>query len=36
LSRSDRTSKYNRLIRIEEVIGEKMFNKGNVFSRWIK
>ncbi len=36
LSRSDRTSKYNRLIRIEEIVGEKMFNKGNVFSRWVK
>ena len=36
LSRSDRTSKYNQLLRIEEKIGENSFNKDNVFGSWIK
>ena len=35
LSRSDRTSKYNQLIRIGEEIGENMFNSNNVFRKWI-
>ena len=36
LSRSDRTSKYNQLLRIEEKIGASYFNKDNVFGRWLK
>ncbi len=36
LSRSDRTAKYNQLLRIEEEVGTKLFNKHNVFERWIK
>ena len=36
LSRSDRTSKYNQLLRIEEDLGISYFNKDNVFGRWIK
>ncbi len=35
LSRSDRVAKYNRLLRIEELLGENIFNKNNVFSRWL-
>ena len=35
LSRSDRVAKYNRLLRIEEFLGENIFNKNNVFSRWL-
>ena len=36
LSRSDRTSKYNQLLRIEEEIGSACFNKDNVFGKWLK
>ena len=36
LSRSDRTAKYNQLLRIEEEIGTSYFNKDNVFGRWLK
>tara|TARA_B100001094_G_scaffold332284_1_gene403723 strand:+ start:278 stop:1558 length:1281 start_codon:yes stop_codon:yes gene_type:complete len=36
LSRSDRTAKYNQLLRIEEEIGASYFNKDNVFGRWLK
>ena len=36
LSRSDRTSKYNQLLRIEEEIGSDSFNKDNVFGKWLK
>ena len=36
LSRSDRTAKYNQLLRIEEELGKNAFNKHNVFKRWIK
>ena len=36
LSRSDRTSKYNQLLRIEEEIGSTCFNKDNVFGKWLK
>ena len=35
LSRCDRTSKYNQLLRIEEKIGEDRFNTNNVFGRWL-
>ena len=35
LSRSDRVAKYNRLLRIEEILGGDMFNKNDVFSRWL-
>ena len=35
LSRSDRVSKYNQLLRIEEQIGKSYFNKNNVFERWL-
>ena len=34
LSRSDRVAKYNRLLRIEENLGENMYNTGNIFKRW--
>ena len=36
LSRSDRTSKYNQLLRIEEELGTSFFNKDDVFGRWMK
>ena len=36
LSRSDRVAKYNRLLRIEENLGENMYNTGNIFKRWQK
>ncbi|MDG2158625.1 MAG: phosphopyruvate hydratase [Gammaproteobacteria bacterium] len=36
LSRSDRTSKYNQLLRIEEELGTSCFNKDDVFGRWMK
>ena len=36
LSRSDRVAKYNRLLRIEEKIGDNMYNTANVFERWQK
>ena len=36
LSRSDRTSKYNQLLRIEEEIGSTCFNKDNVFGKWLQ
>ncbi len=36
LSRSDRVAKYNRLLRIEEKLGENMYNTANVFKRWQK
>ena len=36
LSRSDRVAKYNRLLRIEENLGENMYNTGNTFKRWQK
>lgn len=35
LSRSDRTSKYNQLLRIEEEIGENSYNSNNVFKKWL-
>ncbi len=31
-SRSDRTAKYNELLRIEEILGEKALYAGNIFS----
>tara|TARA_Y100000768_G_scaffold51859_1_gene34047 strand:- start:194 stop:1465 length:1272 start_codon:yes stop_codon:yes gene_type:complete len=34
LSRSDRVAKYNRLLRIEEKLGENMYNTEKVFKRW--
>ncbi len=36
LSRSDRTAKYNRLLRIEEKIGSSLFNSNHVFDKWLK
>ena len=36
LSRSDRVAKYNRLLRIEEKLGENMYNTANIFKRWQK
>ena len=36
LSRSDRTAKYNRLLRIEEKLGASLFNSNHVFNKWIK
>ena len=36
LSRSDRVAKYNRLLRIEEKLGDNMYNTANVFKRWQK
>ena len=36
LSRSDRTAKYNRLLRIEEKLGSSLFNSNYVFDKWIK
>ena len=36
LSRSDRTAKYNQLLRIEDELGKNSFNKHNVFKRWMK
>tara|TARA_B100000941_G_scaffold160775_1_gene114355 strand:- start:5266 stop:6537 length:1272 start_codon:yes stop_codon:yes gene_type:complete len=36
LSRSDRVAKYNRLLRIEENLGENMYNTGDIFKRWQK
>lgn len=36
LSRSDRNSKYNQLLRIEEELGNKSFNRNNIFERWMK
>ena len=36
LSRSDRTAKYNQLLRIEDELGQNSFNKHNVFKRWMK
>lgn len=36
LSRSDRTAKYNRLLRIEEKLGSSLFNHNNVFDKWLK
>ena len=35
LSRSDRTSKYNQLLRIEEDIGLNNYNSNNVFGKWL-
>ena len=35
LSRSDRTSKYNQLLRIEEAIGVNNYNSNNVFGKWL-
>jgi enolase len=36
LSRSDRTAKYNRLLRIEEKLGTSLFNSNYVFDKWLK
>ena len=36
LSRSDRNSKYNQLLRIEEELDNKSFNRNNIFERWMK
>ena len=36
LSRSDRTAKYNRLLRIEEKLGSSLFNSNYVFDKWLK
>tara|TARA_B100001996_G_scaffold377361_1_gene359875 strand:+ start:675 stop:1937 length:1263 start_codon:yes stop_codon:yes gene_type:complete len=36
LSRSDRTAKYNRLLRIEEKLGSSLFNNNNIFNKWLK
>ena len=36
LSRSDRVAKYNRLLRIEEKLGDNLYNTANVFKRWQK
>ena len=36
LSRSDRTAKYNQLLRIEDELGQNSYNKHNVFKRWMK
>ena len=35
LSRSDRTSKYNQLLRIEEEVGENLYDANNVFKKWL-
>tara|TARA_B100000686_G_scaffold90406_2_gene97031 strand:- start:852 stop:2132 length:1281 start_codon:yes stop_codon:yes gene_type:complete len=35
LSRSDRTSKYNQLLRIEEAIGLNNYNSNDVFGKWL-
>jgi enolase len=36
LSRTDRTAKYNQLLRIEEILGESAIYAGRQFPNWVK
>ncbi|HUY92665.1 MAG TPA: phosphopyruvate hydratase [Pirellulales bacterium] len=36
LSRTDRTAKYNQLLRIEEILGESAIYAGRLFPNWVK
>ncbi len=36
LSRTDRTAKYNQLLRIEEILGDSAIYAGKLFPNWVK